>query len=293
MTTTIDVRSLRKAYGGRAVVDGVDLRVEPGRIIGFVGPNGAGKTTCLRCLVGLIQADAGHVRVLGLDPASDSLRVRRLASYLPGETSVYRQMTAREFLRLALKFYPRVHDDLIERMTALFELPMHRPVRAFSAGMKQKLALMAALGPRVPLYILDEPDRALDASVRLILRELLVELRNRGASTLLSSHHLAEVEAVCDETVFIVGGQTIHPRRVDEVRHKLRRRLVLTLWPGKQIDLPTGFGKVQLPDGRIAVTATASEADPLQLLAQLPPDAIESAEVGATRLEAIYQELTA
>jgi ABC-2 type transport system ATP-binding protein len=283
----VRVRALRKAYGDRAVLDGVDLRVGKGEIVGFVGPNGAGKTTCLRVLVGLVLRDAGDVTVCGLDPGPASLEVRRRCSYLPGETSVYRGMQAREFLEFALKFYPRRRTALIEEMTERFELPMRRPVRALSAGMKQKLALMTALAPEVGLYILDEPDRALDQSVRLVLRDLLLRLRDTGASVLLSSHHLAEVDAVCNRTEFLLGGRSVPKGFVDAARARLRGRLRFTAT--RKVDLPAGLDARRFDDGTVEIQGLD---DPFALLADLPRDALDAVEIGATRLEDLYRELT-
>ena len=118
----------------------------------------------LRTLIGLVRRDGGEVRVLGLDPRDDSLAIRRRVSYLPGETGVYLQMTGRQFLDFALGFHARRQQDLLDRLLAAFALPLDKKVRSYSAGMKQKLGLCAVLVPDVEVYLLDEPDRALDAS---------------------------------------------------------------------------------------------------------------------------------
>src|SRR5690606_21191538 len=162
----IELTSVQKSYEHRAVLHDIHLAVPKGQLLGLVGPNGAGKSTLLRLLVGLVQRSAGKVQVAGHDPALDSLAIRRRCCYLPGETGVYQQMTGAGFLKFALGFYPEQSLDLKERLLTEFALPLNKRVRSYSAGMKQKLALVAALVPDVDLYLLDEPDRALDASVR-------------------------------------------------------------------------------------------------------------------------------
>ncbi|HLU39002.1 MAG TPA: ABC transporter ATP-binding protein, partial [Planctomycetota bacterium] len=254
MTDAIALRSVQKAYRGRAALAGLDLRVAPGTIHGFVGPNGAGKSTALRILVGIVQRDAGEVRVLGLDPAAHALAIRRRTSYLPGETAVYGHLTGAEFLRFAFSFYPRRDETLRAELEEAFALPLVRKVRTYSAGMKQKLALLATLVPEVDLYVLDEPDRALDASTRVFLRAVLRRLQARGSTLLLSSHHLAEVEALTATTTFVIAGRTVPPDRVAAARSALRRVVRLRLRT-PEVALPAGVvEQTREPDGTMRVT---------------------------------------
>ncbi|MCA8956739.1 MAG: ABC transporter ATP-binding protein [Planctomycetes bacterium] len=285
----IELHDLHKSFGGRTVLRGVSFAVEPGAIVGFVGPNGAGKTTCLRVLLGLHQADRGSVRVLGMDPRHDAVRIRRHCSYLPGETSLYPGMRGREFLRFALGFYPMLHDETQLDLLEAFRLPLHKRVRSYSAGMKQKLALMATLIPDVEVYVLDEPDRALDASARFFLRHLLEKLRRRGKAVLLSSHHLREVETVADRLVFLLDGQVVPPERIAAARAALRQRVRLRLEPG-DTPLPDGAAEIaREPDGTLLV---APHGDPVAWLARIPADKLVAAEVGSVQLEDIYRLLT-
>ncbi|MCA8953694.1 MAG: ATP-binding cassette domain-containing protein, partial [Planctomycetes bacterium] len=199
----IAIEGLGKRFGAHEVLRDVGIAVGRGELFGLIGPNGAGKSTLLRTLIGLVQRDCGSVAVLGRDPATSSLAIRQRTCYLPGETGVYTQMTGRAFLDFALGFYPRQRRELRARLEREFELPLAQKVRSYSAGMKQKLALIATLVPEVELYLLDEPDRALDASVRFALRDVLRELRAAGATIVLSSHHLSEVETLADRLEFL------------------------------------------------------------------------------------------
>ncbi|MCA8974554.1 MAG: ABC transporter ATP-binding protein, partial [Planctomycetes bacterium] len=220
----IELTGLGKSFGGNHVLRGLDLVVASGELLGLIGPNGAGKSTLLRTLIGLVQRDAGSVAVLGRDPAQQALAIRRHCCYLPGETGVYQQMTGAEFLRFALGFYPRHRLELRELLATEFALPLRHRVGSYSAGMKQKLALMATLSADVDLYVLDEPDRALDASVRFFLRDVLLELKRAGKTIVLSSHHLSEVETLADRLEFLLDGRLVEPDRLRRARATLRQR---------------------------------------------------------------------
>lgn len=283
----IHAGGVAKRFGDRHALSNVAVDVKAGEIVGFVGPNGSGKTTCLRILDGILERDAGDVEVAGLDPAVAGVAVRRRCSYLPGETSLYHGLRGQAVLDFAWGFYPRLQHDLAAELRERFALPLDRPVREYSAGMKQKLALLAALVPDVSVYLLDEPDRALDASHRLGLREVLAGLRDRGKAVLLSSHHLSEVEALAGRLVFLVGGRTVDESRVHAARELLRREIRLRL--AHDVEWPDGLElRELLPDGSFRVR---TRDEPLAWLHGLPADAVESAEVGVVRLERLYQLL--
>jgi ABC-2 type transport system ATP-binding protein len=284
----IETAGLCKSFGGKQALRDIGLLVPRGRLLGLVGPNGAGKSTLLRAWVGLLRRDSGQVRVLGLDPATDSLAIRRRCCYLPGETSIYHNMTGRQFLDFALGFYPVRQRELQHRLLDAFALPLRARVRTYSAGMKQKLALLATLVPDVELYLLDEPDRALDASVRFLLRELLRELKHAGKTIAFSSHHLSEVESVADGMHFLVGGRLVPETELAEARAALRKRLRLRLQPGTA--LPDGAREIEVePDGTRVLEV---DGEPLGWVSQLPAARVLSAEVGMVHLEDLYQLLT-
>ncbi len=286
---TIEVRGLQKRFGACEVLRQLDLRVEQGQLLGLVGPNGAGKSTLLRTLVGLVGRSGGEVRVHGLDPAQRALEIRRRASYLPGETGVYLQMRGAAFLDFALGFYPRHDTALRDELLDAFALPLDQRVRSYSAGMKQKIALIATLVPEVDLYLLDEPDRALDASVRFFLRDVLRRMKERGSTIVLSSHHLSEVETLADRLEFLLDGALVPPAEVQRAREELRRRPRVRLRPGHA--LPAGAAVVrEEPDGMVVVQ---TEGDALSWLKTADADAIASAEIGVDRLEDLYQLLLA
>ena len=285
----IETRGLQKAFGPKRVLHGIDLTARRGELVGLVGKNGAGKSTLLRMLVGLSLPTAGTATVLGLDPAQHGQRIRERAAYLPGETSVYRQMTGQQFLDFALSFYPRRQEGLLRDLLDLFALPLQQRVRSYSAGMKQKLALIATLAPEQDLYLLDEPDRALDASVRLQLREVLQRLHRAGRTIVLCSHHLAEIETLADRLEFLLEGQLVPLDVVERARQRLQRRIRMRLAPGS--DTPTGCTVIEThKDGTLVLEP---EGDPVAVLQRVPAGALRSVELGVAHLEDLYQLLLA
>lgn len=283
----LQIEGLNKSFGGLHVTRGVALTLNPGDRVGLIGPNGAGKSTWLRTLVGLVPRQSGVVDVLGHDPRANRLAITQNCCYLPGETGVYLQLTGAQFLEFALGFYPRQDAALRDRLTELFALPLQQKVRSYSAGMKQKLALLATLVPDVDLYLLDEPDRALDASVRFQLRSVLLAMKQRGKTIVLSSHHLGEVEALADRLEFLLDGAFVPAERLAAARTALRQRPRVRLRAGAA--LPAGAHEVQRePDGTIVV---ATDGDPMQWLRAAPVGVVESAEIGIPRLEDLYQLL--
>lgn len=283
----IAVQQLHKSFGAREVLRGLDLVVGRGELLGLVGPNGAGKSTLLRTLIGLVASDGGQLSVLGLDPRRQSLAVRQRCCYLPGETGVYQQLTGRQFLDFALGFYPQLDLARERDLLAAFELPLANKVRSYSAGMKQKLALLATLVPDVELYLLDEPDRALDASVRFLLRDVLLAMQQQGKTIVLSSHHLGEVEALADRLEFLLDGAFVSADRLHRARARLRQRPRVRLRTGSE--LPAGARLVQREADDTLVVET--NGDPMHWLQQTPAGVIECAEVGIPRLEDLYQLL--
>lgn len=279
--------SVSKSFGDVHALRSFDLSVARGEIVGFVGPNGAGKSTCMRICVGIVDRDSGSVRVFDRDPRQDPIAIRSRCGYLPGETSLYQSATGHEFLEFAYGGYT-YRPEVVDLASELFDLPLDRRIREYSAGMKQRLALRATLAIDADLFVLDEPDRAIDASARLQLREVLLALRAEGRGILLSSHHLSEVEAIADRTVFLLEGRLVPEERLRAARERLRAEVRLQL--ARDIELPDGTVSVErLPSGTLRV---ATRGDPIAWLGRVPPDAIVAAEVGATRLEDLYRALT-
>jgi ABC-2 type transport system ATP-binding protein len=222
MATAISVSGLHKSFGRTHALDGLDLTVNTGEVHGFLGPNGAGKSTTIRVLLGLLRADAGTARLLGGDPWRDVATLHRRLAYVPGDVTLWPNLSGGEVIdllgRLRGGVDPKRRADLLER----FDLDPRKKGRAYSKGNRQKVALVAALASDVELLILDEPTSGLDPLMEAAFRECIVEEHHRGRTVLLSSHILAEVEALCDRVSIIRKGRTVESGTLAELRHLTR-----------------------------------------------------------------------
>lgn len=284
------VSALAKAFDGRSVLGEVSFEVAAGEMVGLVGPNGVGKTTLLRCLVGLVRADGGRITLEGRDAAADFVRTRARVGYLPGETSLYAQMTGRETLEFGLAFHERIDREVLDLCLQTFALPLERRVRTYSAGMKRMLALTVALAPDVPLFILDEPDRGLDPGMRAAMRGLLRRLKERGRTFLLSTHHLDELERLADRHIFLVGGRIAAPAEVERARRRLELRVHVRF--GARRPPPPPPGVVELAGGGVERTYECAGVEArAELLARLAPLAPERLDYGRAPLAELYDLL--
>jgi len=286
----IRAERLSRAFGNLQAVKAAGFHVPEGSVTGFVGPNGAGKTTVLRMICGLLRPTSGRVLVNGLDPVREPLEVRRRLSYLPGETSIYLHMRGREFLEFLASFRDGRDGELERRLPRLFELPLERKVRTYSAGMKQKLALCGVLSAPVPLLLLDEPTRGLDATMRAQFNDAVELLRERGRTIFVSSHHLADIEKVCDRMIFLLEGEVVPTGRVEALRRDLaslvRVRLREGFSPG---DLPLPPGTAW--ESRGGWVRIRAGGDPRELVASLAHGPVEALLWGRAELEEIYRHL--
>ncbi|MET0817683.1 MAG: ABC transporter ATP-binding protein [Solirubrobacteraceae bacterium] len=218
----ISISGLVKTFGHARALDGLDLQVARGEVHGFLGPNGSGKSTTIRVLLGLLRADAGAVALLGSDPWRDAVRLHRRLAYVPGDVVLWPNLTGGETIDAlgALRggLDPARRAALIER----FELDPRKRGRAYSKGNRQKVALVAALASDAELLILDEPTSGLDPLMEAAFQGCVREVRDAGRTVLLSSHILAEVEALCDRVSIIRAGRTVESGRMQDLRHLTR-----------------------------------------------------------------------
>src|SRR6201990_397511 len=222
MESAIEISGLVKTFGPTRALDGLDLTVARGEVHGFLGPNGAGQSTTLRVLLGLLHADSGEARLLGGDPWADAVALHRRLAYVPGDVNLWPNLTRGEAIdllgRLRGGLDPRRRAEMLER----FELDPTKKGRAYSKGNRQKVALVAALASDAELLILDEPTSGLDPLMEEVFRECVAEERASGRTVLLSSHILAEVEALCDRVSIIRAGRTVETGTLTELRHLTR-----------------------------------------------------------------------
>lgn len=219
----IEVDGLTHAYGSRRVLDGVSFRVAAGEVVGFLGANGAGKTTTLRVLLGMLAPTSGAVRVAGLDPTTDGLRVKALTGYVPESGALYEAFTPREYLLMVGRL--RGLDDAVteRRGAAALEAldvaaKLDTPMTGFSKGMKQKVLLASAVlhDPRV--LLLDEPLNGLDARSTWVVKEIVRGLAARGTTVLYSSHLLDVVERVSERVLILDGGRIVADGPLGELK---------------------------------------------------------------------------
>jgi len=205
----VEVRDLVKNYGGRSVVDGLSFSVEPGEVFALLGPNGAGKTTTVEILEGYRHADAGHVRVLGLDPNRQGGELKPLIGLMLQQGGLFPQITAREALRLFAAFYPDTEDpDALLDQLQLREAANTR-FRQLSGGQKQRLSLGLALIGKPRLVFLDEPTAAMDPQARRSTWNIIRGLRNRGTTVLLTTHFMDEAEQLANRVAIVDRGRLV------------------------------------------------------------------------------------
>ncbi|MQA08049.1 MAG: ATP-binding cassette domain-containing protein [Pseudonocardiaceae bacterium] len=250
--TAISVAGLDKSFGPTKALDHLDLTVRTGEVHGFLGPNGAGKSTAIRVLLGLLRADAGTATVLGGNPWRDAVALHRRLAYVPGDVSLWPNLTGGEvidlFARLRGGFDRRRRDELCER----FDLDPKKKGRTYSKGNRQKVAIVAALASDVELLILDEPTAGLDPLMETIFADCIREAKHAGRTVLLSSHILAQVEALCDRVSIIRLGHIVESGSLSELRHLTRTTVMAeTARPADGLADIGGVHDIDYTNGRV------------------------------------------
>lgn len=214
--------SLTKRYRDVCALEACTLTVARGEVLGLLGPNGAGKTTFIRLLLGYLQPTAGSASIGGFDCYRDSLEVRRLTAYLPGEAQLFRTMRGKDVLQFFAGTRPgsdvRRYFNVAERL----DLDLSRRVAQMSTGMRQKLALAATIAADTALLILDEPTANLDPTVRGEVIAMVLAAKQAGRTVIFSSHVLSEVEEACDRVVILRSGRLVHSQGMSELRRQHR-----------------------------------------------------------------------
>ena len=218
-TPVIRTIGLSKRYGSVVALDSLDLEVGRGEVVGYLGPNGAGKTTTIRLLLGLISPTQGRAEIFGLDTAGQREAIHLRTAYVPGEATLWPDLTGAETLHLLARMHGRTDVGYRGRLMGRFEFDPDRKVRAYSHGNRQKINLIAAFATRAELLILDEPTNGLDPLMEEAFRESVSEAKANGQSVFLSSHILAEAEALCDRLAILRAGRLVESGTLDQLRH--------------------------------------------------------------------------
>ncbi len=210
----IETRELTRYFDRKAAVQGLDMRVEPGEILGFLGPNGAGKTTTVKILTCMIRPSQGSARVAGFDVVKDPMEVKRRVGYVPEAGAMFEALTAREYLMMVASLRgiaTRSAGARIDELMSLFGMldSLDQLLREHSKGMRQKVLITSALIGNPDVLFLDEPLNGLDANAALVVKELLRELASQGRTVLFCSHILEVVERICTRITIIDGGRKV------------------------------------------------------------------------------------
>jgi ABC-2 type transport system ATP-binding protein len=282
----IRTEGLSKRYGDVLALDSLDLTVEPGEVYGYLGPNGAGKTTTIRLLLGLLRPSAGRAEIFGLDCWHEPVAAHRHLAFVSAEPRLWPGLTGAE----TLEFLALVRgagdgsyrDVLIDR----FQLDANKKVRALSHGNQQKVQLIAAFSSRADVLVLDEPTGGLDPLMEMAFRETVVEAKASGQTVFLSSHILAEVEAVCDRVGILRAGRLVDQGTLAELRH-LSAQTVEVTFDGDLPDLPAlpGVEVEQAGANALRFEVTGGVGPLIASLARYP---IVSLESRAPSLEEIF-----
>jgi ABC-2 type transport system ATP-binding protein len=259
----VETQGLTKWYGRLQAVDSLSMHVEQGSITGFLGQNGAGKSTTLKMLLGMMRPSHGSGRVLGhdiVDPAA-SIAMRRQVAYVAEEKELYDFMTVGQLIGFTKAFYPTWRDDVERQLVDEFRLPLDRPIRKLSRGMRTQAALLLAFARGAKLLVLDEPTEGLDPVVTERVLQLMVGAAAEGATVFFSSHQIAEVEQVADRVLMIDRGRLVLDTSMDALREEFRRvRAVFTDSPLIDIAGVPGVRGIHR-DGRLVSVIASHNVD--------------------------------
>jgi ABC-2 type transport system ATP-binding protein len=278
MTThLIETTGLVKTFGATRALDGLDLAVDEGEVHGFLGPNGSGKSTTIRILLGLMRADSGDVALFGENPWRHAVRLHERLAYVPGDVTLWPSLTGGQCIDVLARAHGQIdrprRDDLIDR----FDLDPTKRARDYSKGNRQKVSLVAALAADVDLLILDEPTSGLDPLMEEVFQQVVRERRAAGATILLSSHIMGEVEALADRVSIIRAGRTVTSGTLTDLRRHMQSAVrAVTDHAPQGLDSLRGVTHVEVHP--VEVTGPGTEADLLasrhDVHASAEPDAV-------------------
>jgi ABC-2 type transport system ATP-binding protein len=278
-TPAVEVRGLHMSYGKSEAVSGLDLTVRPGRCYGLFGRNGAGKTTTMKCLLNLLRARTGTIRIFGLDPRRDEVGVKARVGYVPDTVAFYPWMTVRDTLDYLAAFRQHWNEatekDLLER----FDLDAKKKVTALSKGQRTQLALVGAIAPEPELLLLDEPTSGLDPIVRREFVQTVVGAYQDGGdgqrTILVSTHLISEFEGLIDEFTIIDKGRTVLALDADAARARFQKLRVRFPGDAPSVEIP-GALHIRRERRELEILVNGSVDEVRVALASYQPEAIQA-----------------
>lgn len=286
----IDCQDLCKSFGRQKALQGLNLKLQPGEILGVLGPNGAGKSTTIRILLGLMKPTAGKARVFGLDPWVHARQLHRRMAYVPGDVTVWPNLSGGQIIDFLGKLHggldPKLRADLIDR----FQFDPTRKGRQYSKGNRQKVAIIAALARSTDLLILDEPTNGLDPLMEQEFQAVIKERRDQGTSVLLSSHILSEVQSLADRVSIIKAGRIVRTGSMAELQATAHSTLTarLAVPPPSAI---AGLNNMRI-DGH-TLTASVDHSRMTEVLSTLTHLGVDSLTVTPPTLEDLFLDFYA
>ena len=286
-TPVIEIQNLVRRYGKHDAVNGLSLKVQPGKCYGFFGRNGAGKTTTIKCLLNLLRPDSGSVRVFGLDPRKDEVAIKSRLAYVPDMVAFYPWMTVRDTLEYLASFRTNWNEDIEKDLLNRFQLDATKKTTSLSKGQRTQLALIGAICPEPELLVLDEPTSGLDPIVRREFIETVIGAYQSGDPTrrtvFVSTHLISEFEGLIDEFTIIEGGKNLLTMDADAARDRFKK--IRARFPSEtKLNLSAALNVKQ--SGReVEVLANGNSE---QLLAELKSHSPEEVKVEALSLEEIF-----
>lgn len=248
----IEAENLTKTFNGFTAVDGVSFHINRGEIFGFLGPNGAGKTTTINMLTGLAKITAGQVKLLGEDYTRSVKKAQALMGIVPDESNLYEELSGRENLCFCGALYGMekgLREERADRLLEQFELveAAGRPFRAYSKGMKRKLAIAAGIIHQPEILFLDEPTTGIDVGFARQIRKLIVDLHHRGTTIFLTTHYIEEAERLCERLAFIVRGKIVREGTIDELMKEAQGDNIVRFTLGGEFSSIAGEFKARFP----------------------------------------------
>lgn len=227
MKPIVKIENLAKRFGKIYALKDVSFEIYPGEVVGFIGPNGAGKSTTIRIMLGLLKKSRGIVSLFDKDAWRDSLDIHRSVAYVPGDLTLWENLTGGQTIDLLMKLHGNGDETKKQELVKKFNLDLSKKVKSYSKGNRQKVRLIAALAVDCDLYILDEPTSGLDPLMESIFQDEIARLKKQQKAVLLSSHILSEVERLADRVVIIQEGSVVESGTLEELRHLTRSTIHL------------------------------------------------------------------